>query len=110
MRVKSATLLGSGLLAGHLFLGCGSNRGADPAGYSMAEKDAIAAATRAVRQNEDWAARAEYRIQSHASGWQVTAWRVEHPEASGNARYVPWGYRTIVVDRRGKVVAYKSSK
>ena len=110
MRIDPITLLFAGLMAGSFFAGCGAQGNADPATYTMAQKDAIAAATRAVRQNEDWATRAEYRIQPHDSGWQVTAWRVEHPEASGNARYVPWGYRTIVVDRRGKVVAYKSSK
>lgn len=90
--------------------GCGSNPEIDPASYTPAQKDAIATARRAVRQNEDWAELAEYRIQSHASGWQVTAWRVVHPEAKGNARYVPWGYRTIVVDRNGRVIEYKNAK
>lgn len=98
------------LFGGLWFVGCGSDAEVDPSTYTAAQKDAIAAATRAVRQNEDWASLAEYRIKSHASGWQVTAWRLVHPEAKGNARYVPWGYRTIVVDRRGQVVEYKSSK
>ena len=70
----------------------------------------LAAATRAVRQNEDWADRAEYRIQKSGDGWQVTAWRVENPAAKGNARYVPWGFRIIVIDRRGQVAEYKNSK
>lgn len=82
----------------------------DPASYTREQKDAIAAATRAVRQNEDWADRAEYRIQKSGDGWQVTAWRVENPAAKGNARYVPWGFRIIVIDRRGQVAEYKNSK
>jgi hypothetical protein len=97
-------LLGTGVL-----VGCGSSEVA-PVTYTADQQEAIAAATRAVRQNEDWASRAEYQIQKHRDGWQVTAWRVEHPEAKGNARYVPWGFRTILVDRRGQVAEYKNSK
>lgn len=82
----------------------------DPSSYTAEQKDAIDASARAVRQYEDWADRAEYRIQKHRDGWQVTAWRVEHPEAKGNARYLPWGYRVIVVDRRGKVAEYKNAR
>jgi hypothetical protein len=97
------------LVVGVLAPGCGPGE-ADPASYTAEQKDVIAEASRAVRQYEDWSDRAEYKIQKHPAGWQVTAWRVEHPEAKGNARYVPWGYRVIVVDRRGKVIEYKNSK
>lgn len=97
------------LISAFWLAGCGSED-VDPTHYTTEQKDAIDAAARAVRQYEDWAARAEYKIQQHGDGWQVTAWRVEHPEAKGNARYVPWGYRTILIDRRGKVAEYKNSK
>ena len=65
---------------------------------------------RAVAQYEDWADKAEYKVEKHPDGWRVTAWRVVHPEKTGNARYVPWGYRVIIVDRRGKVAEYKNAK
>jgi len=81
-----------------------------PESYTPEQKDAIDAAARAVRQFEEWGDKVEFKIRKHSSGWEVTAWHVVHPEAKGNSRYVPWGYRVIVVDRRGKVVEYKNSK
>lgn len=103
-------LLRTALLMGWLGLSACSPEDSGPVTYSREESVVIEAASRAIRQNEDWAARAEYKLKQIPAGWQVTAWRVEHPEAKGNDRYVPWGYRVIVVDRRGKVVEYKNSK
>jgi hypothetical protein len=39
-------------------------------------------------------------------GWKVIAWRVEHPEARGASRYLPWGYSVIELDRRTVAVHY----
>jgi hypothetical protein len=91
-----------------LLAGCGPDSA--PAPFTAEQKEMVKAASRAVAQYEDWADVAEYKIEKHAVGWCVTAWRVAHPEAKGNARYVPWGYRVILVDRGGKVVEYKNSK
>jgi hypothetical protein len=92
-----------------IIAGC-SEEPASPQSFTAEQQEIIAAASKAVSQYEDWADRAEYKIEKHAVGWRVTAWRVAHPEAKGNARYVPWGYRVILVDRRGKVVEYQNSK
>ena len=103
----SASFLLLGLLA--LAGGC-SGEGSDPAKYSDKEKWIIERARGAVAQQEDWEARAEYRIKREDGRWHVTAWRVEHPEAKGNQRYLPWGHREIFIDDAGKVVAYKSTR
>ena len=68
--------------------------------------DQIAAAKRLLEQREDWADRAEWEVTRTADGWKVTAWRVEHPEAKGSDRYVPWGYSVIELDSRMMTVAY----
>ena len=62
-----------------LLFGC-SERPSDPAKMSDKEKEILERAKRAVAQYEDWEARAEYKIERRGSQWQVTAWRVEHPE------------------------------
>jgi hypothetical protein len=84
--------------------------GSEQSAFKGEEREVVDAAARAVRQFDDWGSRVEYTTKKTPSGWQVTAWRVEHPEAKGNARYVPWGFRVIVVDRRGKVIDYKNSR
>jgi hypothetical protein len=67
-----------------------------------------AAAREVVKKEEDWVERAEFRIYQEGDGWRVTAWRVEHPEATGNKRYVPWGARTMTLDRNYRVLEYRS--
>ena len=79
-----------------------------PQKFSDQEKYIINIATKAVAQFEDWSDRAEFTIERRNSQWHVTAWRVEHPEATGTKRYVPWGHREIWIDDAGKVVEYKS--
>ena len=101
-------LLTTGLFA-LLLAGC-SERPADPAKLSSKEKEMIEVARRAVMQFEDWADRAEFKIVRRGTHWHVTARRVEHPEATGNKRYVPWGRREIVIDDAGKVVSYSNGK
>ena len=60
----------------------------------------IEAAQRVLEQNENWVDRAEWEVRPSAEGWTVIAWRVEHPNAKGANRYLPWGYSVIELDRR----------
>ena len=81
-----------------------------PTVYSDKEKEIIRSAQKAVSQFDDWANRAEFKLQRRQNLWYVTAWRVEHPEAKGNMRYVPWGRREMVIDDAGKVLSYANDK
>jgi len=69
-------------------------------------RDQIAAAQRLLDQKEDWANRAEWEVVRTRDGWEVTAWRVEHPEQKGPSRYVPWGYSVIDLDSRDVAINY----
>ena len=95
-----------------LAAGCSdkSDKSGDPPKFTDKEKWVIEIARRAVAQNEDWEPRAEYRIKRDNNLWHVSAWRVEHPEAKGNMRYVPWGHREVYLDDAGKVVRYGSKR
>ena len=87
-----------------------SERPTEPAKLSDKEKEIVWIARKAVAQFDDWAERAEFKIERKKSEWHVTAWRVEHPEEKGNKRYVPWGRREMVIDDAGKVISYANSK
>ena len=91
-----------------LLIGCGetSERMDHPEDPRGRYREQIAAAQRVLEQKEDWAARAEWEVLETAGGWEVIAWRVEHPQAKGGARYVPWGYATIELDSRLVAVHY----
>jgi hypothetical protein len=85
-----------------LLCGCGGKSGRmdqpeDPQGRY---RDQIAVAKRLLEQKEDWAGRAEWEVLPAGDGWEVLAWRVEHPERKGSDRYLPWGYSVIELDRR----------
>lgn len=100
----------TGLLA-MLAAGCGGREEhAGPPIYSEKEKPIVRAAEKAVMQYEDWADRAEFKLQHRDGVWYVTAWRVEHPDARGNLRYVPWGRREMTIDDAGKVLSYANDK
>jgi hypothetical protein len=91
-----------------LLAGCGGEGGRmehpeDPHGRY---RDQIAAAKRLLEQKEDWAGRAEWEVSPNGDGWEVIAWRVEHPERQGSDRYLPWGYSEIELDRRLVAVHY----
>jgi len=91
-----------------LLSGCGENIGRmerceDPQGRY---RDHIAAAKRLLGQKEDWAERAEWEVLKSENGWDVIAWRVEHPERKGANRYLPWGYSVIELDSRMVTVHY----
>jgi hypothetical protein len=45
--------------------------------------DQITVARRVLEQNEQWAERVEWEVLKSANGWEVIAWRVEHPECKG---------------------------
>jgi len=79
-------------------------RAEDPKGRY---RDQIEAARLLLAQNEDWAERAEWEVLRSAVGWDVVAWRVEHPERKGSGRYVPWGYSVIELDSRMVTVRYR---
>lgn len=66
----------------------------------------IEVAQRVLEQNEDWGSRAEWEVEKTEDGWEITAWRVEHPENKGPNRYVPWGYSVIKLDSRMNAVDY----
>jgi len=91
-----------------LLCGCGGttarmSQAEDPQGrYS----DQIAAARRLLEQKENWADRAEWEVIKTGDGWKVIAWRLEHPDQKGAARYLPWGYSVIELDSRSVAVDY----
>ena len=68
--------------------------------------DQIAVARRLLAQKENWADRAEWEVSKSDDGWELIAWRVEHPERKGSDRYLPWGYSVIELDRRMVPVHY----
>lgn len=73
-------------------------------------REQIAVAARVLAQNEDWSDRAEWEVVPKKDGWDVVAWRVEHPEAKGAERYSPAGYSVIELDSRMTAVHYLPKK
>ena len=91
-----------------LLFGCGGrtvhmNQPEDPQGRY---RDQIAVAKGLLEQKEDWADRAEWEVLQSGDGWEVIAWRVEHPERHGSSRYLPWGYSVIELDSRDIAINY----
>ncbi len=89
--------------------GCGGRSGRmehpeDPQGRY---REQIATAHRLLAQKEQWANRVEWEVRETSDGWEVIAWRIEHPERRGAERYLPWGYSVIEVDRRMEAVRYR---
>lgn len=92
-----------------LLLGCGrSARMAQPENAEGRYREQIAAARRLLEQKESWSDRAEWEVVRTKDGWEVTAWRVEHPDKKGPERYLPWGYSVIELDSRLVAVNYRS--
>jgi len=69
-------------------------------------REQIAIAMRVLKQRAPWADRAEWEVLRSGDGWQVIAWRVEHPESKGGNRYLPWGYSVIELNGRMEAVGY----
>lgn len=92
------------LLSGCSEKACRMDQPEDPQGRY---RDQIAVARRLLEQEEQWADRAEWEVTKSGDGWEVTAWRVEHPERKGASRYVPWGYSVIKLDSRMVTVSYR---
>jgi hypothetical protein len=92
-----------------LLSGCGgrATRMEQPEDPQGRYRDQIAAAQQLLEQKEDWADRAEWEVNKSGDGWEVIAWRVEHPERRGPGRYVPWGYSVIELDSRMVAVDYR---
>jgi len=90
-----------------LLCGCGRTaRMAHPEDPQGRYRDQIAAARALLEQREDWADRAEWEVIKKIDGWEVIAWRVEHPDQKGPNRYLPWGYSVIKLDTRLLTVGY----
>lgn len=68
----------------------------------------ITSAKALLEQKESWADRAEWEVIKTSSGWQVIAWRIEHPGKRGPERYLPWGYSLIELDNRMVTVGYNA--
>lgn len=92
-----------------LLSGCGGReiRMAQPEDPQGRYQNQITAAKRLLDQKETWSDRAEWEVVKTADGWQVTAWRIEHPEAKGPARYLPWGCSVIELDSRMVTIGYR---
>ncbi len=86
--------------------GVGTARMEHPEDPQGRYREQIAAAMRLLQQKEDWAGRAEWEVLKSGDGWEVVAWRVEHPERKGPDRYLPWGYSVIELDSRMVAVHY----
>lgn len=102
-------LIGHSLLA-LLFLTSCSREADRPAPLSSKEKAIISIARRTLDQQEDWATKAEFKIAKRSGGYEVTAWKVVHPEAKGNLRYVPWEKSTLLIEDNGRVIEYRKGK
>ena len=79
---------------------------ATPATSTQGERTAIATARRAVAKRESWPHGAEFTAKPFKDGWAVTACRIESPNNQGSSHYVPGGFRSITIDRTGKVTQY----
>jgi hypothetical protein len=96
-------------MAALLFLaGCGGKTAhmETPENPQGVYHEQISAARNLLEQKEDWANRAEWEVEKTGDGWRITAWRVEHPDAKGANRYLPWGYSVIDLDSRDMPVGY----
>ena len=67
---------------------------------------AISTARRAIAEREMWPHGAEFSAKPFKDGWAVTAWRIEYPNNKGSSRFVPGGFRSIIIDRTGNVTQY----
>ena len=79
---------------------------AAPTTITRGERTAIATARRAVVERESWPHGAEFSAKPYKDGWAITAWRIEYPNSKGSSRFVPGGFRSITIDRTGKVTQY----
>ena len=104
MRNASILILLLGLLCG---CGPSASRMAHPEDPAGRYREQIAVANRVLRQKEDWSHRVEWEVRESANGWDVIAWRIEHPERKGPERYLPWGYSVIELDRRMTAIGYR---
>ena len=100
----------AGPLAGLLLLmGCSeaAQRMEHPEDPEGRYRQQIEAARKLLDQKENWAHRAEWEVRPQGTGWELIAWRVEHPERKGGMRYLPWGYSVIQLDSRSVPVNYR---
>lgn len=93
-----------------LFLTSCSGEADQPVKLSARESEILAIARRTVAQQEDWVDKAEFKIVKRSGGYEVTAWKIVHPEAKGNLRYVPWGRATLLIEDHGRVIEYRKGK
>ena len=77
-----------------IFLASCSREADLPFHLSARDSDIIALVRRTLEQQEDWVAKAEFKIAKRSGGYEVTAWKVVHPEAKGNLHHLPLRYST----------------
>jgi hypothetical protein len=105
-----SVVIRSGLLLCFLLtlVGCRRDvRMAQPEDPHGRYREQIATARRLLEQKESWTDRVEWEVIKTSTGWQVIAWRIEHPEAKGPNRYLPWGYSVIELDSRLTTTGYR---
>lgn len=91
-----------------LISGCSRQvRMAQPEDPQGRYREQISAARRLLQQKESWADRVEWEVIKSSDGWEVIAWRIEHPDRKGPDRYLPWGYSVIQLDSRLVTTGYK---
>jgi hypothetical protein len=69
-------------LCGSFICGCGgrSTRMAQPEDPHGRYREQIAVARQVLEQKERWADRVEWEVKKNRTGWEVVAWRIEHPD------------------------------
>lgn len=95
-----------------LLAGCDGHSGRmeNPESPSGRYSQQIAVGRQVLDKKADWGDRAEWEVVKTSDGWKVTAWRVEHREAKGAKRYVPWGYAIIELDRNLAPMSYRAGR
>jgi hypothetical protein len=100
---------GMAFLAGILMLtGCIGDGDWPPAPRNKQEQLVLEAALRAIHQYDGWSDVACV-VEKAGSDWRVQGWKVVHPKAQGRKKCVPWAVRSITVDSRGLVTAYRNT-
>ncbi|MBL9134855.1 MAG: hypothetical protein JNK85_03260 [Verrucomicrobiales bacterium] len=73
------------------------------------EKSLIAAAKVAVKRYDGWTDIACVVERGRGRGeWQVQAWKIVNPGATGRNQCVPWAVRAVVLDDKAEVTGYRN--
>lgn len=73
------------------------------------EKSLIAAARVAVKRYDGWTDIACVVERGSGRGeWQVQAWKIVNPKATGRNQCVPWAVRAVILDDKAEVTGYRN--